>query len=56
MSSAFYPLGSNTYNNRLPQGGYKSWKGKGIIDGNPIGTTAGTLILFLHSPEGPKSN
>ena len=42
MSSAFYPLGSNTYNNRLPQGGYKSWKGTGI-NSNPVGTTAGTL-------------
>ena len=31
MSSAFYPQGMNTSNNRLPQGGYKSLKGKGIL-------------------------
>ncbi len=42
MSSAFYPLGSNTYNNRLPQGGYKSWKGSGIHS-NPIGMTSGNM-------------
>ena len=38
MSSAFYPLGMNSYNNRLPQGGYVSWK-----SGNPVGITAGTI-------------
>lgn len=42
MSSAFYPLGSNTYNNRVPQGGYKSWKGSGIHS-NPIGITSGNM-------------
>ena len=40
MSSAFYPLGMNQYNNRLPQGGYKSWKGQGVYQ-NPIGITSG---------------
>lgn len=42
MSSAFYPLGMNQYNNRLPQGGYKSWKGQGI-ESNPVGVTAGNI-------------
>jgi hypothetical protein len=39
MSSAFYPLGMNSYNNRLNQGGYKSWKGNGVFS-NPIGSTS----------------
>ncbi len=40
MSSAYYPLGMNTYNNRLPQGGYKTWKGRGAFS-NPVGITSG---------------
>lgn len=36
MSSAFYPQGMNSWNNRTPQGGYKSWKGSGIFS-NPTG-------------------
>lgn len=39
MSTAFYPLGFKTYNNHVPQGGYKSWKGKGKFS-LPIGMTA----------------
>ena len=39
MSSAFYPLGMKTYNNYVPQGGYKTWKGTGIFS-NPVGVTA----------------
>ena len=39
MSSAFYPLGMKTYNNYVPQGGYKTWKGTGILS-NPVGVTA----------------
>jgi len=39
MSSAFYPQGMNSWNNRLPQGGYKSWKGKGVFS-NPVGVTS----------------
>jgi hypothetical protein len=39
MSSAFYPLGFKTYNNHVPQGGYKSWKGKGLFS-LPVGMTA----------------
>ena len=42
MSSSFYPLGMNSYNNRLPQGGYKSWKGTGVFS-NPVGITAGNI-------------
>ena len=42
MSNAFYPLGMNSYNNRLPQGGYKSWKGTGMFS-NPFGITAGNI-------------
>ncbi len=42
MSSAFYPLGMNTYNNRLPQGGYKPQKGTGAFS-NPVGITAGNI-------------
>ena len=42
MSSPFYPLGMNSYNNRLPQGGYKSWKGTGAFS-NLVGVTAGNI-------------
>jgi len=42
MSSAFYPLGMNSYNNRTNQGGYKSWKGDGVFS-NPVGITAGNI-------------
>ena len=47
MSSAFYPLGMNSYNNRLPQGGYQSWKGTGIRS-NPVGVTAGNIRPFTN--------
>jgi hypothetical protein len=42
MSSAFYPLTMNSYNNRLPQGGYKSWKGTSVFS-NPVGITSGNI-------------
>jgi len=42
MTTAFYPLGMNSYNNRLPQGGYKSWKGTGVFS-NPVGITSGNI-------------
>lgn len=42
MSNAFYPQGMNSYNNRLPQGGYESWKGTGVFS-NPVGITSGNL-------------
>ena len=32
----------NSYNNRLPQGGYETWKGRGIYS-NPVGVTSGNL-------------
>jgi len=42
MSTAFSPLGMNSYNNTLPQGGYQSWKGIGIFS-NPTGLTPGNI-------------
>ena len=42
MSSAFYPLGMNSYNNRSHQGGYQTWKGRGVYS-NPVGITSGNL-------------
>lgn len=42
MSSAFYPLGMNSYNNRLHQGGYQTWKGRGVYS-NPVGITSGNI-------------
>ena len=42
MSSSFYPLGMNSYNNRLPQGGYKASKGVGVFS-NQTGVTAGNI-------------
>ena len=51
MSSAFYPQGMNTWNNRLPQGGYKSWKGKGIFS-NPVGITATHIRPLTNNDPG----
>jgi hypothetical protein len=31
MSTYFYPLGMNSYNNNTPQGGYLPWKGNGVF-------------------------
>lgn len=42
MSSATYPQGMNSYNNRTNIGGYKSWKGDGPFR-NPTGITAGNI-------------
>jgi hypothetical protein len=39
MSTAMFPLGMKSYNNSLPQGGYKPWK-----INNPIGITSGNII------------
>jgi hypothetical protein len=47
MSSAFYPQGMSSYNNRLPQGGYKSWKYY-----NPVGVTAGTVRPLTNKDPG----
>jgi len=51
MSSAFYPQGMNSWNNRLPQGGYKSWKGKGIFS-NPVGVTATHIRPLTNNDPG----
>ena len=47
MSSAFYPQGMNSSNNRLPQGGYKTWKGSGLFS-NPVGITSGNIRPFTN--------
>lgn len=51
MSSAFYPQGMNSWNNRLPQGGYKSWKGKGVYS-NPVGVTASHIRPLTNNDPG----
>lgn len=42
MSTATYPLGMESYNNRKLLGGYKTWKGDGIFS-NPVSITAGNV-------------
>jgi hypothetical protein len=51
MSSAFYPQGMNSWNNRLPQGGYKTWKGKGVYS-NPVGVTATHIRPLTNNDPG----
>lgn len=51
MSSAFYPLGMNSWNNRLPQGGYKTWKGSGSYQ-NPIGVTSTNIRPLTNNDYG----
>lgn len=51
MSSAFYPLGMKSYNNHVPQGGYKTWKGKGIL-GNPVGVSASHIRPLTNNDMG----
>ena len=51
MSSAFYPLGMNSHNNHLPQGGYKTWKGSGV-NSNPVGITAGHIRPLTNNDMG----
>jgi len=51
MSSAFYPQGMNSWNNRTPQGGYKSWKGKGVFS-NPVGVTATHIRPLTNNDPG----
>ena len=51
MSSAFYPLGMNSWNNRLPQGGYKTWKGTGPYQ-NPIGVTSTNIRPLTNKDYG----
>ena len=42
MSSAVYPLGMESYNNRSATGGYESWKGTGSHS-FPVAITAGNI-------------
>ena len=51
MSSAFYPLGMKSYNNHVPQGGYKTWKGSGI-NSNPVGVTASHIRPLTNNDPG----
>jgi hypothetical protein len=51
MSSAFYPLGMKKYNNQVPQGGYKTWKGNGIFS-NPIGITRTNIRPLTNKDTG----
>jgi hypothetical protein len=51
MSSAFYPQGMNSWNNRSNQGGYKSWKGKGVFS-NPVGVTATHIRPLTNNDPG----
>lgn len=43
MSTALYPQGMKTYNNHLPQGGYRSWKDK-----FPVGVTPTHIRPFTN--------
>ena len=51
MSTAFYPLGMKTYNNHVPQGGYKTWKGTGVFS-NPVGITASHIRPLTNNDSG----
>ena len=51
MSSAFYPQGMKSYNNHVPQGGYKSWKGSGV-SGNPVGIAPGHIRPLTNKDYG----
>jgi len=51
MSSAFYPLGMKSYNNHVPQGGYKTWKGTGVFS-NPVGISAGHIRPLTNKDPG----
>ena len=55
MSTAFYPLGMKTYNNHTNQGGYVSWKGKGVFS-NPVGITAGNIRPLTNNDSGNNSS
>ena len=51
MSSAFYPQGMKTYNNYVPNGGYKSWKGTGGLS-NPVGIAPGHIRPLTNKDPG----
>jgi hypothetical protein len=51
MSSAFYPLGMKSYNNHVPQGGYKTWKGSGVLS-NPVGVAQSHIRPLTNNDSG----
>ena len=51
MSTALYPLGMVSYGNSLPQGGYKSWKGTGVLS-NPVGTASSNIRPLTNKDPG----
>jgi hypothetical protein len=51
MSSAFYPQGMNSWNNRSNQGGYKTWKGTGAFS-NPVGVTSTHIRPLTNNDPG----
>jgi hypothetical protein len=51
MSSAFYPQGMKSYNNYVPNGGYKSWKGTGALS-NPVGIAPGHIRPLTNKDPG----
>lgn len=51
MSSAFYPLGMKSYNNHVHQGGYKTWKGTGVLS-NPVGIAASHIRPLTNNDSG----
>lgn len=51
MSTAFFPLGMNSYNNRRINVGYKPWKGKGVFS-NPVGTTPSNIRPLTNNDPG----
>ena len=55
MSSAFYPQGMNSYNNRSLQEGYRSWKGSDNFV-NPTGITSGNIRPFTNNDPTNTSN
>ena len=48
MSSAFYPQGMNSYNNRSSTQSYQSWKGDGEFV-NPVGIVSGNIRPFTNN-------
>lgn len=51
MSTAMYPQGMKSWNNHLPQGGYKTWKGSGIYR-NPVGETSSHIRPLTNNDVG----
>ena len=55
MSSAFYPQGMNSYNNRSSEQSYQPWKGDNEFV-NPIGITSGNIRPFTNNDPTNTSN